>query len=89
MARGWESKSVEQRQAELDGSNKPARRALSSAEQKVERQREGLLLTRTNLLRQLEASNHPMHRQMLQRSLAAIDQQLASFETVKEASTPK
>jgi len=80
MARGWESKSVEQQQNEKTAEGKTARVRLSAEQQLINRKREGLLLSRKRLVGQLEASNHPAHRQMLQQSLAEIDRQLASFE---------
>jgi len=89
MARGWESKCIEQQQAEMDSRPKSYRQVLSPIQQKQNRQREGLLLSRTRLLRQIEASPHPEHRRMLQDALAAIDRQLASFEQVGDTNTPK
>ena len=80
MARGWESKSVEQQQAELASEQEQLRRSLSPRQKALNRKREGLLLTRTALLRQLKASPHAQHRSMLEESLAEIDKQLACFE---------
>jgi hypothetical protein len=80
MARGWESKSVEQQQAEMGDRNESARQPLSPAQQKLNRKREGLLLSRTRLLRRLETSNRAQHRQILHQALAEIDRQLACFE---------
>jgi len=80
MARGWESKSVEQQQDEKAAEAKATNPPVAPAQQKINRQREGLLLSRSRLLGELETSHHPAHRQMLHRSLAEIDRQLASFE---------
>ena len=80
MARGWESKSVEQQQAEMAEQHKAPRPPASPDEQKRNRRREGLLLSRTHLLRQLQASPHPARRQILEKALADLDHQLASLE---------
>ncbi len=77
MARGWESKSVEQQQAEMGDQPKSSPRPLSSAQQKLNRKREGLLLSRTCLVRQLEAATRVGHRHMLEQAIAEIDRQLA------------
>ena len=80
MARGWESKSVEQQQADMADSGKSPGPRLSSAQQKLNRQRDGLLLARKRLVDQLQSSTRPGHRQMLAGALAEIDKQLAHFE---------
>ena len=80
MARGWESKSVEQQQADMGspgGSNHPR---LSPAQQDLNRKREGLLLSRQRLLQQLQSSTQPRHRHMVEQALAEIDRQLSSFD---------
>ena len=79
MARGWESKSVEQQQAEMAERREAPAPLPSPERQKQDRQREGLLLSRTHLLRQLETSPHPSRRHSLEQALAEIDRQLACF----------
>jgi len=80
MARGWESKSVEQQQEEMAGQRKAARARLSSGQQERNRKRDGLLLSRERLTQQLQATSHPRHRQMLEQAIAELDRQLSSFE---------
>lgn len=80
MARGWESKSIEQQQAEMVDQSKSAGPRLSPAQQKLHRQREGLLLARKRLADQLQSTSRPEHRRMLEQSLAEIDKQLSAFE---------
>ena len=77
MARGWESKSVEAQQA--DASEKPAkpRPKLSPAEADKVRQKEGLRLSRQRIMQQLEASQNPRHRKILEDTLADLDQKLS------------
>ena len=89
MARGWESKSIEQQQADALGERSSPRPRLSTAEQKRNRQRETLFLARKRLAGQLLSATRPEHRQMLQQSLAELDQQLSSFDKLTESPPPK
>ena len=89
MARGWESKSIEQQQAEMSEQRQTFRARLSPAEQQRNRKREGLLLSRERLTQQLEAAANPRHRQMLEQAVAELDRQLASFEPVADSTSPK
>lgn len=80
MARGWESKSVEQQQQERSEQRTGARPVVSAEQQERNRKREGLALSRKRLIQQLEAASNPRHRQLLADALAALDRQLASFK---------
>jgi hypothetical protein len=80
MARGWESKSVEQQQAEMSEQRKISRAPISLAEQQRNRKREGLLLSRERLTRQLQTATNPRHRQMLEQAIAELNNQLTSFK---------
>jgi hypothetical protein len=77
MARGWESKSVEEQQAEALLSKKLPSRALTPEELANQRKRQGLALARRQVLEQLERAANPRHRDMLQSALAELDAQLA------------
>ncbi len=79
MARGWESKSVEQQQEERQAQPKGARPVVSAKQRECNRKREGLALSRKRLAQQLEAASNPRHRQMLEAALADLDRQLASL----------
>jgi len=79
MARGWESKSVEQQQEEMSERQKTDGAPISPDEQQRNRKREGLLLSRKRLTQQLQAAYNPRHRQMLQQAIAELDRQLSSF----------
>jgi hypothetical protein len=48
----------------------------------VHRKKETLLLARTYLLQQLQSSQNPRHREMLEKALADLEKQLASTEEV-------
>jgi hypothetical protein len=80
MARGWESKSVEQQQEERLEPRRDARPVVSAEQQERNRKREGLALSRKRLTQQLEAASNPRHRHMLAEALADLDRQLASFK---------
>jgi hypothetical protein len=80
MARGWESKSVEQQQEERLEQRTGARPVVPAEQQERNRKREGLVLSRKRLTQQLEAATNPRHRQMLEEALAELDRQLASFK---------
>lgn len=81
MARGWESKSIEEQQAEATSrSDRPAKH-LTPQQQAMSRQADGLKLARKNVLQQLQTSTHPRHRQMLEQSLAELDRQIQKLET--------
>jgi hypothetical protein len=79
MARGWESKSVEQQQEERSEQRRPLRASISAGEQQRNRKREGLLLSKERLSQQLIAAVNPRHRQMLEQALAELDSRLSSL----------
>jgi hypothetical protein len=79
VARGWESKSVEEQQSEATFARDRAKPALSPAQIVSQRQRQGLLLSRQRVLQQLEAAQNPRHREILQRALSDLDTQLAQM----------
>jgi hypothetical protein len=76
VARGWESKSVEEQQAEATSPKTKAARPLTHEERVRDRERQGLLLSRAHLLQQLEAAHHPRRQQMLQAAIADLDAKL-------------
>ena len=81
MARGWESKSVEDQQADAE-----ARRQTSTAPPlgDVERERRAkrtdLGLSRARVLQDLQTACHPHHRAMLEQSLAFLDAEIAALD---------
>jgi hypothetical protein len=89
MARGWESKSVEQQQEEMSEQWKTVRAPMSPGEQQRNRKRDGLLLSRQRLLQQLQSACKARHRQMLEQSIAELDRQLSSLEQVTDPTSPK
>lgn len=89
MARGWESKSVEQQQEERASQRDLKRAAISPAEQERGRKRAGLLLSRQHLNQQLNSASNPRHRQMLQVAISELNRQLASIEQLTNPPKPK
>jgi hypothetical protein len=81
MARGFESKSVEQQQAEMldRRAQRPSPRP-TPEQQDRDRKRQGLILSRTHLSRQMEAIENPRHRQILADAIAELNRQIASLE---------
>jgi hypothetical protein len=75
MARGWESKAIEQQQDEAaaDKTNRKPR----SAEQVIEdKRRQGIELSRQRILQQLQVACNPRHREMLEKALEDLDARL-------------
>lgn len=78
MARGWESKAVEN---QIEQANERALRQQSledlSPEERARRERlESLRLSRARTLDQLESATRPAHRAMLQRTLRALEAEM-------------
>ena len=83
MARGWESKSVEEQQSEAAASRTQPRARLTPAEAEQVRQTELLLLSRKQVFHQLETATNPLQRKMLESALEDLDRRLRS-----QGSTP-
>jgi hypothetical protein len=78
MARGFESKSVaDQQEAALARRDRDP--AQPVADPVLAAQRRKLELTRTDLLRRLSHAEAPAHREMLERSLAAVELELVKL----------
>ena len=80
MARGWESKSVEDQITEKENPliiNPKVSRAQSALRQK----RDGLLLARAHTLSNLESASDARYRALLERTLAHLESQIANLES--------
>lgn len=77
MARGWESKAVEDQmssaQAQREAQTRPA---LSEAARERETRKQSLLLSRAKLLKDMEAATNERYRALLRRTLAHLDDEL-------------
>ena len=76
MARGWESKSVEQQQEEATSRKETRKLPLTTKQIAEEQRRQSIELSRLRILQQLQVACNPRHRQMLERALADLDAQL-------------
>jgi hypothetical protein len=80
MARGWESKSVEEQQQESARDSKRTRPAVSAEEAARRTKRDTLMLARTGALGQLQHACAPAHRAMLEQAIADLDRQIAALD---------
>jgi hypothetical protein len=79
MARGWESKSVEDQQAEAVSPVDKSKPQLTPEQLAKKRERDGLILIRKRILQQIETAQHSQHRQMLETALSEVDGKLAKL----------
>jgi hypothetical protein len=77
VARGWESKSIEEQQSAYQGETKTGRTRPTAEQAQQTRRRDGLELSRKRTLAQIQAASHASHRKMLEETLAELDRQLA------------
>ena len=80
MARGWESKSVEDQISAREEASAPgARPRRTPRELELQAKREGLLMVRTRTLSSLQAACDSRYRAHLERVLSDIDAQLLNL----------
>jgi hypothetical protein len=80
VARGWESKAVEdQIRAAEDRKSAGATRAFTREELERESRRQGLLLSRAKIVGDLENARDVRHRASLQHALEYVDAQIRSL----------
>jgi hypothetical protein len=79
MARGWESKAVEDQQAEA---RRPAASGppVSAAERERRQESDGLRLALADATAQLQAACRAVHRDMLRQRIAALEARLAELQ---------
>jgi len=82
MARGWESKGIEEQQAEHSGSAPAANPRRTPAEVARTRQKDDLELRRQHVLQQLEVVRNARHQQLLKETLSFLDQQISILEKI-------
>ena len=77
MARGWESKAVDDQIEEKESRRAHASKVETTPEQRVLKDRlDSLKLSRSRLLEQLERATHPAHRNVLLNGLKAIEKEI-------------
>jgi hypothetical protein len=80
MARGWESKSVEEQvQEHHQKKGENTKKQLTAEQLEARRKREVLLLSRSRVQKDLQASQNPRHRDQLNSALADLDSQIAAL----------
>ncbi len=78
MARGWESKSIEQQQEEA-AAQKTHRPPVTPEQADRENRLRGLELSRQRTLQQLQNACNSRHRQMLEAALADLERQIGDL----------
>ena len=82
MARGWESKSVEdQIQERQEAAANASRQQITPEEAQLQAKREGLEMARTRTLASLQAACDGRYRAHLERVLADLDAQLLALDS--------
>ena len=81
MARGWESKAVEDQvaAAEMEKAARD-RPVLTVGERERRSRREGFQLSRARTLRDLESASDARHRAMLEEALAHLDREIEAVD---------
>jgi hypothetical protein len=82
MARGWESKDVESQVADkIKAPEQKSGRGAKSPEQLMrEHDIQGLELSRTRIVNDLETATNPHHRKSLEAALAHLDKKIAELK---------
>ena len=78
MARGFESKQVEEQQSMAQSAATPKKEPLTPEQQARQRERANLELARTKIQNDIVASTNERHRAMLELALKDIDEKLRS-----------
>ncbi len=80
MARGFESKSVQEQWQDAEAAAEQRKKPRKSAEQiEREKKREGLELSRRRITHELEAATSDRRREQLRAALAHLDEELAKL----------
>ena len=83
MARGWESKAVEDQLNEHDAAGivgDQDKLRLTDAERARQNSLRSLQLSRSRIANQLSSATIPAHRTILERALKALDKQMVEIE---------
>ena len=79
MARGWESKAVEDQIAASEERKSAAKSTPAPGDLERESRRQGLLLSRAKIAGDIERARDERHRAALRQALAYIDSQIESL----------
>ena len=75
MARGWESKSVEEQQSAA-ATQTESKQRLTPEQAALKQAQEALELSRRRVLQQLQSIQNPRHRRILESALSELDSRL-------------
>jgi hypothetical protein len=78
MARGWESKSVEEQQ--IEGRRSDRGEVLTPEQKEIRRKREGLELSRRRVLQDIETTRSEVRRASLEKALAFLDEEISKLD---------
>ncbi|MGQ0762924.1 MAG: hypothetical protein ACT4OT_13045 [Acidobacteriota bacterium] len=82
MARGWESKSVEDQIGDAEAAKEDrAKQTLSQQGRALENQRQALLLSRIQIMGRLKAATNPRYRTQLEAALQDLENKLSDLDT--------
>lgn len=82
MARGWESKSVEDQIGDAEAAKEDqAKQTLSQQGRALENQRQALLLSRIQIMGRLKAATNPRYRTQLEAALQDLEKKLSDLDT--------
>ena len=80
MARGWESKSVEDQIGDAEAAKEDREKIHQSQQGRVrENQRQNLLLSRTQIMGRLKAATNAQYRAQLEQALKHLEAQLVEL----------
>ena len=86
MARGWESKAVEDQIAQSESEKRDRAKApLTPAQVARQTERDGLLLSRSRTLASLQGACDARYRTLLERTLAHVEEALARLDREEAA----
>jgi hypothetical protein len=81
VSRGWESKDVESQMEEAASRRAASHQTPPTAEEiRLRSERESLELSRTRVLKDIEASTNPRRREQLEAALQHLDRKLAALK---------
>ena len=82
MARGWESKSIEDQIGDAEAAKEDqAKQTLSQQGRALENQRQNLLLSRIQIIGRLKAATNPRYRTQLEAALQDLEKKLSDLDT--------
>jgi len=83
MAKGWESKAVEEQiQESQTAEQENPRKQFTPEQMEAHRRKEVLLLSRAHVEKDLNASQNPRYREQLSKALSHIDAELSKLKDV-------